>query len=711
MKFSLLCFLSLFLTISFIFAQPAQSPWCDEPFLQDLAQKYSANKNIQLIQVRSDRNGRIIVLSDKGLLEPFKDKLVKETLHRPLNDLNILAIESYQNQVVYLTDKAVLSNAWAGKIFIDTGMPLATHFVLGPDFELLVSSPDGFKHFAEKAYQSKISAIIALKHDPQRNHYLLLTETKLWRYQVNQKPEVVVEGDNLTCLEIADTELLIGTTDGYWKIDAASFEKKQLLRKLPWTDITCLRVIDHKIWFGTPRGAFCIDKNNEISYYASKRWLVDDSVVDLAPGPGNSVLVLTKTGLSQIKFKSMTLATKAEHFDRLTRQRHIRYGLNSKLILEKTGDLSTGVLVDQDNDGLWTAMYLGGELFRFQVTRSEDALQNCYESFEAMERLYTLNHIPGFPARAFERRGYKESDRERWRPSADKNWDWKATTSSDEIVGHFFVLSLFAEFIENPAWKNRAIKLMDECMDHIVRNNWYLIDYDGKPTQWGRWHPEYVNQFPKEVGDRRLNSVEIIAFLQTAYHFTGKEIYKEKAYQLFTEHGYLENIMIPITRIGFVPGMDLSTDWNHSDDELAFLSYWNLYRYAFHDSLKDKYRETIRGHWELEKPEKNSLWAFIAASTGITPVDLEAAIWTLQKLPLDFIGWTILNSHRKDLEFLPENFRRQTITQVLPPGERVLSKYNGNAFRLDGGEGGRREYSGDIYTLPYWMGRYVGLIK
>ena len=40
-----------------------------------------------------------------------------------------------------------------------------------------------------------------------------------------------------------------------------------------------------------------------------------------------------------------------------------------------------------------------------------------------------------------------------------------------------------------------------------------------------------------------------------------------------------------------------------------------------------------------------------------------------------------------------------------------MSKYNGNGFRLDGGSGGNREYSGDIYLLPYWLGRYLNKIK
>jgi hypothetical protein len=367
--------------------------------------------------------------------------------------------------------------------------------------------------------------------------------------------------------------------------------------------------------------------------------------------------------------------------------------------------------VDSDNDGLWTAMYLAGELFRYAATESDDALQNCYESFEVMERLYSINPLKGFPARSFERTGYHMSDRSRWRLAQDPNWVWKATTSSDEIVGHFFAYSIFVEVVPDKRWRDRAIALMDATMDHIVRNDWYLIDYDGKPTLWGRWNPEYVNHFPKQVGDRRLNSVEIISFLQTAYHFTGKELYKKKAYELLDQYGYLNNIMIPISQIGRVQGIDLTTEWNHSDDELAFLSYWGLYKYAFTDDLREKYRRAIAEHWQIERPEKNPLWNLIYAMTGAEDFDLEQSIWSLKEFPLDIIGWSVRNSQRKDLDFIESNFRDQTTRTVLPPDERPMSKYNNNAFRLDGGEGGSREYSGDIYLLPYWLGRYLNIIR
>ena len=713
---------SLFIFGNIGLAKSNQATYRDVPFWQDYAEKYALAKDVaktKLFQVRSDRNGVIQILSENGLLKPYKDRLVRDVMHRPFLDMHITGLDTYQSQFLYLTDKAVLSNAWAGKFYVAVDVSGSELFAMGNEFNFLVAGKtelayfqNGNKSWHNKNLKDRFKQIL---FDPSQARFLLLSKNGIFSINpASKKLRKEFNGSNLTCMELTkkNFELVVGTNDGYLKLDSRNFQPiSALQKKLPWTDITCIREIGDKIWFGTSWGAFALKSDGGIDYYASQRWLIDDRVIDIAPGPENSVLVLTKSGLSQIHFKLMTLAQKAEHFDKLTRLRHVRYGLNSAFVMSKPGDFSTGTLVDQDNDGLWTAMYLAGELFRYAVTKFEQALQNSYEAFEAMERLDYINPLEGFPSRAFERTGYKMSDRERWQPVGDGVWDWKATTSSDEIVGHFFAYCIFAEIVPDAEWRQRAITQMDRIMDHIVRNNWYLIDYNGKPTHWGRWHPEYVNRFPKQVGDRRLNSIEIIGFLQTAYHFTKKEIYKTKAYELMEKHGYLDNIMIPITEIGFVEGIDLSDGWNHSDDELAFLSYWNLYRYAFTDELREKYAETIKGHWEIERPEKNPLWNFIYAMTEAKEFDLEEAIWSLKEFPLDMVGWTIKNSHRKDLEFLEPNFRAQSTRYVLPPDERRMSKYNGNAFTLDGGENGHREYSGDIYLLPYWMGRYIGVIK
>ena len=457
--------------------------------------------------------------------------------------------------------------------------------------------------------------------------------------------------------------------------------------------------------------------DGKFDYYASSRWLPSDHVVDIA-GERDNIFVLTDKGVGEIRFHHMTLEAKADFFEKQVRQRHIRNGFNATIAEMKDGDPATGVLEDSDNDGLWTSMYLGAEIFRYAVTRSPDALQNCRESLDAMERLYTINPVKGFPARSFERKGYEKHDTEAWRNAPDSNWDWKSTTSSDEAIGHIFVFGAMAELIDDAAMKARAIKLIDTLMQHIVDHDMYLVDWNGEPTKWGRWNPEYVNARPLMVGDRKITSSNIMSMLQTAYHFTHKKIYKDKAFELMQKHGYLNNLMRPMKDISYAPAdadelsRELSEGWNHSDDEMYFLGYWGLYRYAFNDTLKAKFKKSIIDHWEAERPEHEAAWNIFTAMTGVKDFDLNESVQYLQRYPLDLINWSVVNSQRKDIEFVPDNFRKQTIREVLPPDESPIHRHNANLFELDGGDDGHSENSaGDIWLLPYWMGRYFGVIS
>ena len=156
----------------------------------------------------------------------------------------------------------------------------------------------------------------------------------------------------------------------------------------------------------------------------------------------------------------------------------------------------------------------------------------------------------------------------------------------------------------------------------------------------------------------------------------------------------------------------LSEEWNHSDDEMYFLAYWGLYPYALTAELKTKYLAAIKDHWEIERPEKNALWSFTYAMTGVKEFDLDPAIEFLKDYPMDLRNWAMHNSHRKDIDRLPANFRGQTTKERLPLSEIPIYRHNGQFFTLDsGGDGGALVSAGDTWLLPYWMGRYLGVIS
>ena len=98
--------------------------------------------------------------------------------------------------------------------------------------------------------------------------------------------------------------------------------------------------------------------------------------------------------------------------------------------------------------------------------------------------------------------------------------------------------------------------------------------------------------------------------------------------------------------------------------------------------------------------------------TGAKEFDLDESIWWLQEYPLDLRNWGMHNSHRNDIELLPENFRLQTTIKLLPLSEVPLYRHNGNVFKLDQeGNGNALISAGDTWLLPYWIGRYLGVIS
>lgn len=724
-------FLIMALLAKLCFAQ--QPSHTDVPFLQDYSIKYYTEGDLKPLKAYSDRNKNIKILTSAGLQIPYNGKFlypgtfVKDNTYRTSGKKNIGGLTTTDNQFVLTDDSHVFSHAWAGKVFIKTPFAKPTIVAGGQDFTFVVS--DG-KQLAmvspSKTLYNEASSndlIVDIRYSKAADKFFILKKSGIY-LSTTQSPKtrLVTKGSNFTSFDISKDgqTLYIGTTNGYIEQDLVA-GTSLTNTKLPSTNITAVKVINDKVWFGSTAGAFAVSSNRKIDYYNGERWIPSNHVIHIEEGPDHSALITTDKGLGHILFKKMTLAEKANFFDHQVRTRHIRNGFNATLTGLKNGNLNGGFMSDSDNDGLWTSMYLGGEAFRYAVTKSPEALQNVIESLDAMERLFTINPVPGFAARSFERSGYINSlsDPERWQHSSDKEWDWKSTTSSDEAIGHIFVYGVIAELVEVPEIREKAIMLIDTMMSHIVKNDLYLVDFDGKPTTWGKWNPSYVNGFPTNVGDRKLNSSNITAMLQTAYHFTKKEKYKEKALDLLNNHGYFENLMRPMSHIGSTPdgGDDyakmLSESWNHSDDEMYFLGYWGLYRYALNDELKQAYRKTILDHYESEKPEKDGLWNITTALTGTKDFDLEGAIWYLQEHPLDLIQWNIENSKRQDLDFNKENFRDQTTKEVLPPDERPVQRHNANMFRLDrtSGSGVSELSAGDIWLLPYWMGRYLGVIN
>lgn len=487
---------------------------------------------------------------------------------------------------------------------------------------------------------------------------------------------------------------------------AAALEKTFV--PLPSIRLTVIQAAPSATWIGTEDGAIRLGADGRsVEYFAGRRWLPDDHVTGIGLD-GETAWIETPQGLSRITYESMTLERKAGLvLDRL-RARHVRWGLTADSRLRTPGDLSTSQLVSTDNDGLWTAMYVAAESFRYKVTGAADARANARQGMDALIRLESMSGIPGFPARSFIKTGadLQPADGE-WYDTPDKAWRWKGDTSSDEIVGHYFVYPLYYDLVADAAEKPVLAAVIDRITTHILDHHYQLVGPGGRRTRWGFWGPDAIWEDADETG---LRALHILSHLRVAAYMTPsperRARYDAASDDLVATHHYAwltrnQKIMVP----GHI---------NHSDDELAFLSFYPLLRYETRPALKDIYKESLERSWQIERPERNPLWNIIyAAGTGAAEFDRDASVRTLREMPLDGISWTVTNSRRRDVPVDPlsDRVQRPQALVVLPYDELPMAKWNGNPYRLDGGNGGRSEDDGAAFLLPYWMGRYHQLLR
>jgi hypothetical protein len=495
------------------------------------------------------------------------------------------------------------------------------------------------------------------------------------------------------------------------RLDPGQYGKLVDLHRVLTVASTALTVLNTAsspvIWIGSRQGAIRVMADGTSrEYFAGQRWLPDDHVTGIGV-EDDAVWLETAKGFSRIEYRPMTLAGKSRAFVERVRARHVRWGLTADSALRAPGDVATNQMMSSDNDGLWTAMYVVAECFRYKVTGEADARENARQGMQAIMRLESITGIPGLPARSFIKVGEDVQPKDgEWHDTPDRVWRWKGDTSSDEIVGHYFVYPLYYDLVADESEKPALRAVVDRITNHILDNNYQLIDVDGQRTRWGWWGPDAIWDDPDETG---LRALHILSHLRVALHLTSDPRYRQKYQQAYeTLIGTHKYHLLTRNQKIMVPG-----SVNHSDDELAFLSYYPLLRYETDPELRKVYRLSLERSWRIERPERNPLWNFIyAIGVDATEFDRAQSIRTLQEIPMDQIQWTVRNSHRLDvpIDVLRDRQKRQQALQVLAYDELPMSKWNGNPYNLDGGNGGRSEDDGAYFLLPYWMGRYHKLI-
>ena len=488
---------------------------------------------------------------------------------------------------------------------------------------------------------------------------------------------------------------------------------------------------DGKKYFATNTGIITLIEG-KISYFSYGAWLMHPTVTKIAVSDKGTIAALTPRGISLITYKYMTLAQKAQHFDELTEKYFMRNeGYHVDRILRKYGDLESGYLPNSDNDGLFTGLYCASQCFRYAATGDKKAKENAKRAVEAMIKLTEVTGKSGFTARATrysDDERFGKENREEWHICQDNpDCEWLGETSSDEMTGHYFAYGIYYDLVADKKEKAKIAQVVKKITDHIIENNFHLCDIDGIPTTWANWEPDLLNNDDRWFFERGTNSLEILSFLKTTYHVTGDEKYNEVFDMLIKKHHYAMNCMQYKVEDFHIA---------HIDDQLDFTNIYNLLVYTENEAHKEIFKMGLTHHFDYEKIERAPFFNIVYGSLTDNPCDIENAAKSLSEMNLDLVVWPTYNSYRKDIVIDRSPEELGCAPQLKYPVEyssRLLVNYDGNQLVIDSGAeefvnidkksanraaalpgtdgaNGMRTVMPYIYLLPYWMGRYYGLL-
>lgn len=487
---------------------------------------------------------------------------------------------------------------------------------------------------------------------------------------------------------------------------------------------------DGKKYFATNTGIVTLIEG-KISYYSYGAWLLNPTVTKISVSDNGTIAAVTPDGISIITSKYMTLAEKAAHYDEMAVKYFTRNeGYQVSRALRKYGDIESGWLPNSDNDGLFTGLYCASQCFRYAVTGEEEAKANAKRAVEAMIKLTEITGKKGFTARAT-RYSHEENFltgvREEWHVCPDNpDCEWLGETSSDEMTGHYYAYGIYYDLVADENEKKKIAEVVKTITDHILENNFHLSDVDGVPTTWANWEPDLLNNDDRWYYERGTNSLEILSFLKTTYHVTGEKKYNDVFDMLIKKHHYAMNCMQYKCEDGHLA---------HIDDQLDFTNIYPLIVYTENEAHNEIFKMGLTHHFDYEKVERSPMFNITYGALTNNSCDIENAAKSLSEMNLDLIRWPVFNSYRKDIVWDTEQEAFGAPAQLKYPveyGARVLVHYDGNQFVCDSGcerfinvnnktinrtstlpstgANGMSASMPYIYLLPYWMGRYYGLL-
>ena len=408
--------------------------------------------------------------------------------------------------------------------------------------------------------------------------------------------------DTVTCLYMDPVgNIWVGTDKGVCVYDDNSYWlDHSKIAGLPEAHITDMAIAENGDKYFTTTTGLIHQHNGRLSYYGYKRWLPSPHATGVAISPDGTVCVSTDNGISLFETKMMSLKEKAVELRSQTEKYNVNRGyvLDRQLDNEGVVSLDEGYVPATDNDGLWTGLYTAALCFEYACTKDPEVRAMAKRSLLAMIRLTKITGIEGFTARAIrypDSRDYGTGVRHEWHFTKDEDGEeceWLGETSSDEMVGHFYCYANYYDLVADDEEKALIADVVNKILNHIIDNNFRLVDTDGLPTTWANWDPDLLNNDHKWIYEKGTNSLQMLTFLKIGYHITGDEKYEK----LFVKFAGQKHFAMNLMQYKIPDGHLL-----HIDDSHDFLMISLLMKYTEDPNLRSIFAMGLTHHWEDEK--------------------------------------------------------------------------------------------------------------
>ena len=342
------------------------------------------------------------------------------------------------------------------------------------------------------------------------------------------------------------------------------------------------------------------------------------------------------------------------------------------------------------DSAIWTGHYLAAEAFRYQVTRSPEALANARKALQGIHSLLDITGsdvlarclIPTSSPYAAAIQQAEAGNGIYYNTLGDQPYFWIGNTSRDQYSGVVFGLSVAYDMIDAPDVRGLIQQDLTRILNYLLNHNWNVVMPDGRVSTTFVIRPDQELSFLQ--AGRRVNPLS----------FTWTYVVYRAVYAFL--------VPLPV----FYDSLD-----DHSHYFKFNLDYINLYDLIRLEEDGSPYKtfymngyDTLRHRTEQHgNPHFNMIDRALKVPDGAR----DSETTTLLNL------W-LLRPRRDYWVDLRGNYPAcgtDRACSPIPVNQRVNTDFlwQRSPFLLFGGGAGLVETAAIDYILPYWMGRYYGV--